>query len=128
MRKGNGASRRRALSRRGPHAEVLTRALACVGTVIVSCGMYALALLRYRKPLDEVLAVVDEHRAYLKELNAQGLLLASGPFDPRAGGALLLRVPDEGSCEALDRIRENDPFTKKGMAQYELLPWAPTIG
>ena len=28
----------------------------------------------------------------------------------------------------LDRIRDGDPFTRTGLAQYELLPWAPTIG
>ena len=90
--------------------------------------MYAIAIIRYRRPLDEVLSVVDEHRAYLRELQAQGLLLASGPMDPRSGGALLLRVPDEGVHAALDRIRDGDPFTRTGMAQYELIPWAPTIG
>lgn len=90
--------------------------------------MYALALIRYRKPLDVILAALDAHRAYLATLKSSGTLLASGPFDPRAGGALLLRVPDEGSAAALDRIRDDDPFTRQGLAQYELLPWAPTIG
>src|SRR4051794_12994938 len=90
--------------------------------------MYALALIRYRRPLDDVLTVVDEHRAYLGVLKTKGILLASGPFDPRSGGALLLRVPDDDVQASLDRVRDDDPFVKKGMAQYELLPWAPTIG
>ena len=34
--------------------------------------MYAIALLRYRRPLEEVLAVVDPHRAYLRRLEEQG--------------------------------------------------------
>lgn len=90
--------------------------------------MYAIAILRYRRPLEEVLTVLDAHRAYLGGLKAKGLLLASGPLEPRSGGALLLRVPDEGSAAALDAIRDGDPFTQHGMAQYELLPWAPVIG
>ena len=90
--------------------------------------MYAIALLRYRRPLDEVLTVVDEHRAYLRDLQAQGLLLASGPMDPRVGGALLLRVPDDDVHAALDRIRDGDPYTRTGMAQYELIPWAVVTG
>ena len=90
--------------------------------------MYALALIRYRRPLDQVLTVIDEHRAYLGELKAKGILIASGPFDPRSGGALLLRVLDEDVHATLDKVRDEDPFTKKGMVQYELLPWAPTIG
>jgi uncharacterized protein YciI len=76
-----------------------------------------------------VLAVQDEHRAYLRTLKERGLLLASGPFDPRSGGALLLRIPEGADVGAtLDRVRDDDPFTRKGIAQYELLPWAPTIG
>ena len=90
--------------------------------------MYAIAILRYRKPLDEVLAVVDEHRAYLRELEARGDLLASGPCEPRSGGVLLLRVADEGFAGALDAVRDGDPFVKRGVAQYELLPWRPTFG
>ena len=90
--------------------------------------MYAIAILRYRRPLEDVLAVVEEHRAYLRGLKERGFLLASGPFDPRFGGALLLRVPDEGHSATLDRIRDEDPFTQKGIAQYELLPWAPVVG
>ena len=56
--------------------------------------MYGLVLIRYRLPLDDVIAATDEHRVYLRELKAKGVLLAAGPFDPRTGGALLLRVPD----------------------------------
>ena len=90
--------------------------------------MYALAILRYRRPLEDVLTVVDEHRAYLKSLQEQGLLLASGPFDPRNGAGLLLRVPDEMARQTVDAIRDNDPFTKTGMVQYEVQLWAPVIG
>ena len=90
--------------------------------------MYAIALVRYRAPLEEVLTVSDAHRAYLMGLKERGLLLASGPLSPRTGGALLLRVPDEGARTALDRIRDDDPYTKTGMAQYELLPWVPNLG
>jgi uncharacterized protein YciI len=90
--------------------------------------LYAIAILRYRRPLEEVLKVLDEHRAYLRELQQQGLLLASGPLDPRSGGALLLRVPDDAVHATLDRVRDHDPFTKHGIVQYELCPWDPVIG
>lgn len=91
--------------------------------------MYVIAILRYRRPLEEILPVVDEHRAYLNALKGQGLLLASGPFAPRSGGALLLRIPDgQDLWGALDAIRDNDPFIKAGLVQYEMLPWSPVIG
>lgn len=90
--------------------------------------MYAMALIRYRKPFPEVEPHVEAHRAYLRGLFEQRLLLASGPLDPRTGGVLLLRVPDDSVASALDRIRDEDPFTVAGVAQYELLPWIPVIG
>lgn len=90
--------------------------------------MYALAIIRYRRPLEEVLKVVEAHRAYLRSLKDRGVLLASGPVDPRNGGALVLRIPEEGVLASLDRIRDEDPFVKAGVAQYELLPWLPNIG
>lgn len=90
--------------------------------------MYAIAIVRYRVPLDDVLKHVEPHRAYLRELHERGVLLASGPLDPRNGGALLLRVPDEDPIAALDAVRDGDPFIRARVAQYELLPWKPVIG
>ena len=89
---------------------------------------YALALIRYRRPIDEVVAQQPAHRAYLQGLKASGVLLASGPLDPRYGGALLLRVPDENSQAALDAVRDHDPYWISGVAQYELLPWNVVTG
>jgi uncharacterized protein YciI len=90
--------------------------------------MYAIAIVRYRKPLEEVLTHVDAHRAYLRDLKSKGVLVASGPLDPRFGGALLLRVPDQGGDAVLLGVRDGDPFVKAGVVQYELLPWLPNIG
>lgn len=90
--------------------------------------MYALAILRYRRPLEEIAKVTDEHRAYLRTLKEKGMLIASGPFDPRNGGALLLRVDEAGMWSQLDAIRDADPFVKAGLVQYEMLPWNPVIG
>ncbi len=90
--------------------------------------MYALAILRYRKPLEEVLQHVDAHRAYCQGLKQEKLLIASGPLVPRSGGAMLLRVPDDEAQATLDSIRDNDPYTRFGIAQYEVWPWAPAFG
>ncbi len=90
--------------------------------------MYAIAVVRYRKPLEEVLVHIDAHRAFLRGLKAKGVLLGSGALDPRYGGALLLRVPDGDVNAALDRIRDEDPFTRAGVAQYEIWAWNVSIG
>ncbi|HLP31492.1 MAG: hypothetical protein H6P99_389 [Holophagaceae bacterium] len=85
--------------------------------------MYAMIIVRYRRPLPEVEAVTEAHRAYLRTLQAQGILVASGPLDPRFGGMWLVRVQDENPLADLDTLRDNDPFCQHGLANYELLPW-----
>jgi uncharacterized protein YciI len=89
--------------------------------------MYAVALIRYRAPVEQVIVYQDPHRAYLRELKAKGVLIAAGPCNPRFGGILLLRVGDD-DFKALDAIRDSDPFVQNGVAQYELLGWNPVIG
>lgn len=90
--------------------------------------MFAIAIIRYRRPIEDVLTVQDDHRAYLRALQAEGTLIASGPLEPRSGGALLLHVPDDDPHAALDRVRDGDPYVRTGMGQYELLPWRPGLG
>ncbi|HQZ38887.1 MAG TPA: YciI family protein [Vicinamibacterales bacterium] len=90
--------------------------------------MYAIAIVRYRRPLEEVTVHQEPHRAYLRALKADGRLLAAGPLDPRYGGLFLLRVSDDHPQADLDAIRDGDPFYQQGVAQYELLLWKPVIG
>jgi uncharacterized protein YciI len=90
--------------------------------------MYAIAIVRYRRPLEEVIVHQEPHRAYLRQLKADGTLVAAGPQDPRIGGLFLLRVSDDTPQADLDKIRDDDPFYQQGVAQYELLPWKPVIG
>jgi uncharacterized protein YciI len=90
--------------------------------------MYAIALIRYRRPLEEVLEVTEQHRSYLRELQDEGILIASGPMDPRAGGILLLRVDDDDVNGTLDRVRDGDPYVTFGLAQYELIAWNVGLG
>ena len=90
---------------------------------------YAIAIIRYRKAFEEVSKHLERHRAYLQSLKQKGTLLVSGPFDPRTGGALLLRFPDGADVNAeLDKVRAVDPYSQAGVAQYELLPWNPLTG
>jgi len=90
--------------------------------------MYALAVIRYRAPIEVIEAATEAHRAYLRELKTAGTLVVSGPVVPRTGGVLLLRVPDDNPSAALDAVRDGDPFWQQGIANYELLPWNPVIG
>jgi uncharacterized protein YciI len=90
--------------------------------------MYVLATLRYRVPIETVVQHTEAHRAYLRQLKDQGKLIASGPFDPRTGGALLLRLPDGTPWTEIAALRDGDPFVQFGVAQYDLQAWNVTIG
>ena len=90
--------------------------------------MYAIVVIRYRQPIENVLEVQEPHRAYLRQLKADGTLLAAGPMDPRFGGMFLLRVPDDRAQAVMDAVRDNDPYYRAGVAQYELIGWNVVIG
>ena len=78
--------------------------------------------------MEEVVKAQESHRAYLRQLKADGLLLAAGPMEPRFGGMFLMRVPDDNPRAALDAIRDRDPYYVAGVAQYELIPWNVVFG
>ena len=90
--------------------------------------MYAIAIVRYRRPIEEVVAATEPHRAYLRQLKADGRLIAAGPQDPRFGGIFLLRVSDDNAQRDLDAIRDGDPFYQQYLAQYELMCWNVVLG
>src|SRR6266508_2858853 len=58
-------------------------------------AMYAICIVRYRKPLEEVVKFQEAHRAFQRRLLNEGVLLAAGPHEPRFGGMFLVRVPDD---------------------------------
>lgn len=91
--------------------------------------MYALAIVRYRFPLEEIDETYrDAHRECLRSPKKQEVLLASGPFQPPVDGALLLRVSATHPHEDLNKLRDEDPFTKHELAQYESRLWNVKTG
>ncbi len=90
--------------------------------------MYFLVTVRYRVPIETVIEHTPAHRAYLGQLKDQGKLIASGPFEPRVGGALLLRLPDGTPWDEIVALRDGDPFIQLGVAQWEIQAWNVVIG
>lgn len=80
-------------------------------------------ILRYLKPMDEVEARTAEHRAWLDPHVRSGLLIATGPMVPRTGGVLPAR--GGGTREALVALLRDDPFQVHGVAEYEVIEFAP---
>ncbi|WP_042386181.1 YciI family protein [Streptacidiphilus melanogenes] len=79
--------------------------------------------LSYTAPIEQVDALLLEHRAWLDEQYAKGVLLASGAKVPRTGGVLLAGGLDRA---ALDRVLAEDPFAKGGVAQYDVVEFTAT--
>lgn len=87
--------------------------------------MLFVVTITYVKPIEEIEASTEDHRAYLRKLKAAGKLIASGPFVPRTGGLLLIEAENR---EQLDYLLRGDPFNLRALAAYEIKQWSPVIG
>lgn len=83
-----------------------------------------IAILTYKKPLEEVDRFLQAHRGYLAEHYAAGDFIASGPQTPRVGGVILMKA--ESRAE-IDSIIEQDPFNINGIADYRIVEFTPTM-
>jgi len=79
--------------------------------------------LSYIAPLDEVDRVRDEHMSWVAEQYAAGRFYASGAKVPRTGGVILAKAM---ARDELDDIIASDPFTRAGVAAYDVTEFAAT--
>jgi uncharacterized protein YciI len=82
-----------------------------------------IAVTMYTSPLPPDDPAIPPHWAYLDECYQRGLLVASGPQDPRTGGILILRGTDRAQAEA---VLAGDPLITAGRATYRLLAFTAT--
>ena len=80
-----------------------------------------IAILTYKKPLEEVDRFLQAHREYLAEHYAGGDFIASGPQTPRVGGVIMIKA------ENVDAIIAQDPFNINGIADYQIVEFTPTM-
>lgn len=83
-----------------------------------------IAILTYKKPLEEVDRFLQAHRDFLARHYAAGNLFTSGPRIPRIGGVIMLKV---ATLEAAKAILANDPFNINGIAHYQIVEFTPTL-
>ena len=82
-----------------------------------------IAILTYKKPLEEVDRFLQAHRAFLTEHYAAGHLISSGPQTPRKGGVIMLKADNRA---AVDAILAQDPFHIHDIADYQIVAFIPT--
>lgn len=83
-----------------------------------------IAILTYKKPLDEVDHFLQAHREYLAEHYAVGDFIASGPQIPRVGGVIMIKAENR---MAVDAIIAQDPFNINDIADYNIVEFTPTM-
>jgi len=88
-------------------------------------ALYAVVALKYLAPMERVQQTLERHRAYLRELNAQGKMVCSGPFQPRTGGGLLLRINDPSE---IGPLLAKDPYHVEQLVSDTIYIWDPNIG
>ncbi len=80
--------------------------------------------INYLVPTDQLLEVTVEHRAFLQTGYQDGILLYSGPKVPRTGGMIVARAE---TAEALIDFFHNDPYQRKGVANYRFIEFEPVF-
>lgn len=83
-----------------------------------------IAILTYKKPLEEVDRFLQAHRDYLAVHYAAGDFIASGPQTPRIGGVIMMKAENRA---AVDAIVSQDPFYVNGIADYQIVEFTPTM-
>jgi len=77
----------------------------------------------YTKPMDEVNAHLEAHRAFLAKGYEDGALMMSGGQNPRVGGIIIGRFDDKAVAQA---FVASDPFYINDVASYEIVEFVPS--
>ena len=83
-----------------------------------------IAVLTYKKSLEEVDRYLQAHRDYLAEHYAAGDFIASGPQTPRVGGVIMIKAENRVT---VDTIISQDPFKINEIADYQIVEFTPTM-
>ena len=83
-----------------------------------------IAILSYKKPLEDVDRFLQAHRDYLAKHYAAGDFIASGPQTPRTGGVIMIKAENRA---AVDSIIAQDPFNINGIDDYQIVGFTPTM-
>ena len=83
-----------------------------------------IAILTYKKPLEEVDRYLQTHRDYLAKHYATGDFIMSGPQTPRVGGVIVMKAENHS---VVDTIIAQDPFKVNAIADYQIVEFTPTM-
>ncbi len=76
----------------------------------------------YNRPIEEVDQLLEEHKAWIMKNFEAGRILLTARQVPLVGGIILATG---GTEEDMVAMLDEDPFKRSGMADYEVLEYAP---
>lgn len=80
--------------------------------------------IHYLVPVEQLADILPDHRAFLKTGYEKGLLLLSGPKEPRTGGMAIARAETR---EALEAFFLKDPYHIKNVATHTFTEFNPVL-
>ncbi len=78
--------------------------------------------LTYLASTEEIDKVITVHREFLQTGYDKGILLLSGPKNPREGGIIIAK---EESLESIQDFFKNDPYKTNNIAEYKFIEFNP---
>jgi uncharacterized protein YciI len=78
--------------------------------------------IHYLIPVDQLADVLPAHRAFLQTGYDMGILLMSGPKEPRTGGFVVARSESQAALEA---FFDNDPYEINKVASHTFVEFNP---
>jgi len=76
----------------------------------------------YTEPWEKIEPVVPEHRLFLQGYYDKGMLLMSGPQNPKVGGILVAKAE---SLQQIEAMIAEDPYNKHTIATYRIVEFNP---
>jgi uncharacterized protein YciI len=80
--------------------------------------------IHYLVPVEQLADILPAHRAFLQTGYDKGILLLSGPKEPRTGGLAIARSE---SLEELQNFFSNDPYQLKNVATHSYTEFNPVL-
>ncbi|ELY7393591.1 hypothetical protein SOJ80_003843 [Cronobacter universalis] len=80
--------------------------------------------LSYLYTPDEIKVHFDEHKAWLVEGFAQGLIILAGPLKNGGGGYILFNSED---IQVVEEFLSSDPFVKYELVQIDIVSTEPAL-
>jgi len=77
----------------------------------------------YTKPISEIERYLEAHRNFLTDWYEKGVLMMSGPQNPRIGGVIIGRFWSMDEAQAFIHA---DPFNVADVADYDIVEFVPS--